>query len=72
MPLSCAQFVSEDIEVIETTIPKLQAYKICYAVIVSDVDALMHSASQYSVSAISSEAVKSKNSGLLVIIISWQ
>ena len=62
----CSQFVGEDIEVIETTIPRLEAFHITYAAIVSDVDVLLHKIDQYSVSAISNDVVRAKNDGLQV------
>ncbi len=60
------QFVSDDIEVIEDTIPKLEAFQSHYNGTSSDLDDLLNRIDGYSVSAISTDALASKSKGLLV------
>ena len=55
------QIVSDDIEVIEETIPKLEAFYTSYNEISSEVDDLLKKMETFSVSAISSDGLESKN-----------
>ena len=52
--------MNEDIKEIEKTLPKLKDFHATYAGLSSDADALLDSIDQYSVSAISTEAVKTR------------
>ena len=58
------QIVSDDIEVIEETIPKLEAFYSSYNEISSEVDDLSKKMETFSVSAISSDGLESKNKQL--------
>ena len=58
--------MSDDIEVIEDTIPKLEAFKSSSAKISSDVDDLLNRIDRFSVSAISSDGLTNKSKGLQV------
>ncbi len=58
--------MSEDIKEIEKTLPKLRDFHTSYSGLASDADALLSKIDEYSVSAISSEAVKAKSKGLQV------
>lgn len=59
------QIVSDDIEVIEETIPKLEAFYSSYNEISLEVDDLLKKMESFSVSAISSDSLESKNKQLL-------
>ena len=58
------QIVSDDIEVIEETIPKLEAFYSSYNEISSEVDDLLKKMESFSVSAISSDGLESKSKQL--------
>lgn len=58
------QIVNDDIEVIEETIPKLKAFYSSYNEISSEVDDLLKKMETFSVSAISSDGLESKNKQL--------
>ena len=60
------QFVSDDIEVIEDTIPKLESFQSRYNDITSDMDGLLNRIDRFSVSAISTDALAAKSKGLQV------
>ena len=58
------QIVNDDIEVIEETIPKLEAFYSSYGDISSEVNDLLEKLEAFKVSAISSEGLEAKNSEL--------
>ena len=64
MLLCLIQIVSDDIEVIEETIPKLEAFYSSYNDIWKEVDDLLKKMEAFSVSAVSSDGLESKNKEL--------
>ena len=63
--------MGDDIEVIEETIPKLQDFNSSYAGLSGDLDRLLNRIDEFSVSAISSDALASKTTGLQVSGRKW-
>lgn len=61
-----SQIVSDDIEAIEETIPKLEAFHKTYSGISSDLDDLLDRINGFSMSAITSEGLETKNGALKV------
>ena len=61
-----SQIVNDDIEAIEETLPKLEAFYTSHSGISASVDGLHDQLDKFSTSAISSESVESKNKALLV------
>ena len=66
-PASPLQIVSDDIEVIEDTIPKLEAFYSSYNELSTEVDGLLEKIASFSVSAISSEGLESKSQELQLL-----
>lgn len=64
--VNCIQIVNDDIEAIEETLPKLEAFYTSHGGISASVDGLHDQLDKFSTSAISSEGVESKNKALQV------
>ena len=56
--------MNDDIEVIEETIPKLEAFYVSYNELSSEVDGLLEKLATFNVSAISSDGLEAKSSEL--------
>ena len=66
--VNCIQIVNDDIEAIEETLPKLEAFYTSHGGISASVDGLHDQLDKFSTSAISSEGVESKNKALQVCV----
>ena len=66
------QIVTDDIEVIEETIPKLEAFYASYSGISGDCDSLLGKLQEFSPSATSTEGLEKKNQNLQVTVVKLQ